>query len=193
MSQRVLEYTGQEKHVIRFGELVRELPVIQVSNNIWIASNADLILGDIEFVQTAAELSSENIKKYAPEIIVTPEVKAVALAYEVARRLGHKRLVIARKSVKAYMRDYLLEECSSITTKEKQVLILVREDAERIKGRRICILDDVVSTGGTITALERLVERAGGKIVCRAAIWVEGPWYTGELIHLDELPVFVKK
>lgn len=193
MSPRILEYTGQEKYTIRIGELVRELPVIQVSNNIWIASNADLILGDIEFIQAAANLLSEKINKYGPEIIVTPEAKAIAFAYEVAKKIGHRKLVIARKSVKAYMRDYLLEECSSITTKGRQVLLFVREDVEKIKNRKVCILDDVVSTGGTITALEKLVKKAGGEVVCKAAIWIEGPWYKGDLLYLDELPLFVKE
>jgi adenine phosphoribosyltransferase len=91
------------------------------------------------------------------------------------------------------MRDYLLEECSSITTKGSQVLIFVKEDVERVRNKRVCIIDDVVSTGGTITALERLVKKSGGEVVCKAAIWIEGPWYTGELLYLDELPVFIKK
>jgi len=190
---RVLEYVGQEKYTIKIGGLVRELPIIQVSNNVWIASNADLILGDIEFIQTVADLLSDRIKMFNPEIIVTPEAKAIAFAYEVAKKIGHKKMVIARKSVKAYMRDYLLEECSSITTKGSQVLIFVKEDVEKIKNKRVCILDDVVSTGGTITALERLVKKSGGEVVSKAAIWIEGPWYTGELIYLDELPVFMKK
>jgi adenine phosphoribosyltransferase len=190
---RVLEYASQEKYIIKIGGLVRELPIIQVSNNVWIASNADLILGDIEFIQTVAGLLSDRIKTFNPEIIVTPEAKAIAFAYEVAKKVGHKKMVIARKSVKAYMTDYLLEECSSITTRGSQVLIFVKEDVEKIKNKRICILDDVVSTGGTITALERLVKKSGGEVVCKAAIWIEGPWYTGELVYLDELPVFMKK
>ncbi|ACB07152.1 phosphoribosyltransferase [Candidatus Korarchaeum cryptofilum OPF8] len=190
MNKRVLEYRGQKSHTINIGGVVRELPVIQVSEDLWIASNADLILGDMEFIQAAAELMHDKVKRYDPEILVTPEAKAIAFAYELAKRLGHKRLVIARKSVKAYMTDYLIEECSSITTKAKQVLILVKEDVDRVRGKRVCIIDDVVSTGGTITALERLIERAEGIIACKAAIWIEGPWYEGDLIYLDELPVF---
>ncbi len=193
MHSRVLEYVGQEKYTIKIGGLVRELPIIQVSNDVWIASNADLILGDIEFIQTVADLLSDRIKMFNPEIIVTPEAKAIAFAYEVAKKIGHKKMVIARKSVKAYMRDYLLEECSSITTRGSQVLIFVKEDVEKIKNKRVCILDDVVSTGGTITALEKLVKKSGGEVVCKAAIWIEGPWYTGKLTYLDELPVFMKK
>lgn len=193
MSPRILEYAGREKYTIKIGGLVRELPLVQVSSDVWIASNADLILGDIEFIQTAADLLCEKVKPFNPDIIVTPEAKAIAFAYEVAKKMRHKNMVIARKSVKAYMTDYLLEECSSITTKGRQILLLVREDALKLRGKKVCILDDVVSTGGTITALERLVRKAGGEVVCRAAIWIEGPWYTGDLIYLDELPIFVKK
>jgi adenine phosphoribosyltransferase len=190
---RVKEYTGQDRYVVRIGDLVRELPIVQVSENVWIASNADLILGDVEFIEVAADLLAEKIKHYGPGIIVAPEAKAIALTYEVAKKLGHKKLVIARKSVKAYMVDYLAEEFSSITTKSKQVLILVKEDVCRIRENKVCILDDVVSTGGTINALERLVMRAGGKVACKAAIWIEGPWYKkDDLVYLDELPIFLK-
>jgi adenine phosphoribosyltransferase len=192
MSKRVSEYRGQKSYTIDIGGVVRELPLVKVSEDLWIASNADLILGDIEFIQAAAELMLDKVRRYDPEILVTPEAKAIAFAYELAKKLGHKRLVIARKSLKAYMTDYLIEECSSITTKAEQVLILVKEDVDRIRGKRVCLIDDVVSTGGTITALERLVERAGGIVVCRAAIWIEGPWYEGDLIYLDELPVFMR-
>ncbi|TDA39081.1 MAG: phosphoribosyltransferase [Thermoproteota archaeon] len=191
MNTRVIKYRGQKSHIINIGGITRELPVVQVSEGLWIASNADLILGDVEFIQVAAELIYNKVKQYNPEILVTPEAKAIAFAYELAKRLGHRRLVIARKSVKAYMTEYLIEECSSITTKAKQILVLVKEDADRIRDMRVCIVDDVVSTGETMTALERLVKRVGGIVVCKAAIWIEGPWYKGDLIYLDELPVFM--
>ena len=138
-----------------------------------------------------AEIMAEKIKPFNPELLITPEAKAIAFSYEVAKQLTHRRLIIARKSIKAYMADYLVEEVKSITTREKQLLVLVREDAELLAGRRVCILDDVVSTGGTLKALENLVKRAGASVVCRAAIWVEGPWYEGDLVYLDELPIFV--
>jgi adenine phosphoribosyltransferase len=191
MNTRVIKYRGQKSHIINIGGITRELPVVQVSEGLWIASNADLILGDVEFIQVAAELIYNKVKQYNPEILVTPEAKAIAFAYELAKRLGHRRLVIARKSVKAYMTEYLIEKCSSITTKAKQILVLVKEDADRIRDMRVCIIDDVVSTGETMTALERLVKKAGGIVVCKAAIWIEGPWYKGDLIYLDELPVFM--
>jgi len=193
MLRRVEIYRGQRDYPIEVGGVSRRLPIVQVDEGVWIASNAEVILGDVEFISAAARLISEKVSRFSPEIIVTAESKAIAFAYEVAKLLGHGKFVIARKSVKSYMRDYLVEEVRSITTSGKQFLVLPREEAERIRGRRVCVLDDVVSTGGTLRGLERLVERAGGRIVCRAAIWIEGPWYRGDLIYLDELPIFVRE
>lgn len=191
MTKRVILYQGQKAYPIKIGRVTRELPLIQVDEGLWIASNAGIILGDVEFISEAAKIMADKIKPFDPEFLVTPEAKAIAFSYEVAKDLGLRRVVIARKSIKAYMSDYLVEEVKSITTREKQFLVLVREDAEELNGRRVCLLDDVVSTGGTLNALERLVMRAGGSVVCRAAIWIEGPWYSGDLIRLGELPIFV--
>jgi len=187
-------YKGQKSYKINLFGLTRELPLVQVDNGIWIASDAELVLGDTEFIEKAAINIARLIQPYDPEVLVTPEAKSIAFAYEVSKRLGHKRFVIARKSIKAYMKDYLVEIVKSITTKGEQKLVLTREDAEYIRGKRVCIVDDVVSTGGTILALRKLVSRAGGKIVCEAAIWKEGFWYKGSnLIFVDTLPVFVSK
>jgi len=191
MLRRVELYTGQEYYRTWIGGVFRDLPLIQVDEGLWIASNGGVILGDIEFISCAAEALAERLEPLNPELIVTPEAKAIALAYEVAKNLGHRRMIVARKSVKAYMKDCLIEAVKSITTRGRQVIVLTRDDAELVKGRRICLLDDVVSTGGTINALEKLVERAGGDVACRAAIWIEGPWYRGDLIYLGELPIFV--
>ncbi|MCX8187958.1 MAG: phosphoribosyltransferase family protein [Nitrososphaeria archaeon] len=192
MLARVEIYQGQQKYRIKIGDVVRELPLVKVDEGIWIASDAEIILGDIEFISEAAEMIAEKVKPFNPELIVTPEAKAIGLAYETAKLLGHKRLIIGRKSIKAYMSNPLVEEVKSITTREKQLIVLTREDAEKIGSKRVCLLDDVVSTGGTITSLERLVRRIGGEIVCKAAIWVEGPWYgRGDLTYLSELPIFV--
>ncbi|MEM1655926.1 MAG: phosphoribosyltransferase family protein [Nitrososphaerota archaeon] len=190
MLERVELYRGQRYHRVCVAGVIRNLPLVQVDEGLWIASNAGIIFGDIEFISAAAKAMAEKLRPLRPDIIITPEAKAIAFAYEVAKLLDHRRLIVARKSIKAYMRSYLVEEARSITTKERQIMILAREDAEEIAGKRVCILDDVVSTGGTMNALERLVERAGEKPICKAAIWIEGPWYRGDLIYLGELPVF---
>lgn len=193
MLRRVELYRGQEVFETRIGGVVRNLPVIRIDRDIWIASDANLILGDTDFIYQVAGLMAEKLSPLNPEVILTPEAKAIAFAYQVARNLGHSRMVVGRKSVKSYMTDYLLEKVKSITTREQQIIVLTKEDAEHLSGKSVCLLDDVVSTGGTVGALERLVRKAGGKVACIASIWVEGPWFTGDLIRLGELPVFVSE
>lgn len=190
--ENVIIFSGQKFFEIELDGLKRGLPVVDVDEGVWIASNASLVLGDVEFVSKAAELLSKRIVSFGPEVLVTAEAKSIALAYDVARRLGLKRYVIARKKPKAYMGKYIIESVKSITTKEKQYLILTEEDVANVRGRRVCVLDDVISTGGTVDALVKLVERAGGQIVCKAAIWREGPWYSArEIVYLRDLPIFV--
>jgi adenine phosphoribosyltransferase len=190
--EETLVYRGQSHYEIEVEGLKRSLPIVEVSPGTFIASDAELILGDVEFIEKVAKALSNKIKQFSPNVIVTPEAKAIALAYEVSRNLGHKKFVVARKSLKAYMKKYLVERVSSITTTEEQKLVLADDDIDLVKGKKVCILDDVVSTGGTLKALEKLVQRAEGKIVCKAAIWKEGSWYKSEdLIFLSKLPVFV--
>jgi len=188
------KYYGQKTYTTVVGEIRRVLPVTEVEDGVYIASNASVILGDVEFIIYTGKLVAERIRKYSVDVIVTPEAKSLALAYEVAKNLGHSKYVVARKSVKSYMKNPLIERVRSITTKEEQILVLCEEEVKYVKDRRVCILDDVVSTGGTMKALERLVKKAGGNIVCRAAIWLEGPWMENEeIIYLSTLPVFRKK
>jgi adenine phosphoribosyltransferase len=129
-----------------------------------------LILGDVEFIDKAGREVARAVRQYSPEVIVTAEAKAVAMAYEVARGLGHERFVVIRKSIKGYMRGYITESVKSITTRGLQVLVLTEEDAKLIRGGRVCLFDDVVSTGDTMKALERLIRRASGDVVCEACI-----------------------
>ncbi|MCX8170173.1 MAG: phosphoribosyltransferase family protein [Candidatus Methanomethyliaceae archaeon] len=193
MLRRVLLYKDQIEYQTIIGGLRRTLPLVKVDNDLWIASNAGIILGDIEFISNAARLMVEKIAAFEPEIVVTPEAKAIAFAYQVAKDLGHARMIVVRKSIKSYMENYIMERVKSITTNEFQTLVLTLEDASMLKGKRICIIDDVVSTGGTIRALENLVKKAECSIVCKASIWIEGPWYSDELVYLGELPIFVSE
>ncbi|MCF8885379.1 MAG: phosphoribosyltransferase [Aigarchaeota archaeon] len=193
MLERVLLYRGQKTYETIVKNIRRVLPVVKVDEGLWIASNADVILGDVEFISNVAKLISDMIVEFRPDLIVTPEAKSIAFAYQVARELGHSRIVVARKSVKSYMESYVVENVKSITTNSVQTLVLTAEDVNRVRDRKICILDDVVSTGSTLTALENLVDRAGGRTVCRASIWLEGPWYKRELLYLSELPIFVSE
>ena len=194
MSGEMLIYEGQEYHEVNLFGLTRRFPLVKIGEGMWIASNAGVILGDIEFISKAAEAIANKISGLSPEVIVAPEAKSIALSYEVGRKLGHKKIVIARKSVKAYMKNYVVETLKSITTSGEQALVLSGEDLRYLEKKRVCILDDVVSTGGTIKALERLVRRAKPLEIYKAVIWKEGPWYkSGDLLYLDILPVYVEK
>ena len=188
----VRRYTGQRTHKVVLSGISRELPLVQINPGIYIASDGELILGDVEFLSNAAQLLARKIRKFDIDIIMTAEAKSIALAFELSRLLGRNRFVVARKSAKAYVGDYFSQKVKSITTKAEQQLLLTREELSSLSGRRVCLLDDVVSTGATFTALEGIAKKAGASVVCRAAIWREGPWYTGkDLVYVGVLPIFV--
>ena len=190
----ILIYEGQEFYTIKTFGIERRLPIVQIDNGVWIASDAELVLGDVEFISTAGKEVADYIKRFRPDYLIVAEAKAIAIAYEIAKNLGHKRFVVARKSVKGYMRGFLVEKVRSITTRDIQMLVLTSDDVKLIEGKRVCLFDDVVSTGSTINALEKLVKKAGGHIACKVSIWREGPWYKApDLIYFDILPIFVSK
>jgi adenine phosphoribosyltransferase len=185
-------YAGETFYRAVLSGLERDLPLVEIEAGMWIASDAELILGDVEFISRGALLLSEKVKHFGPEIVLTAEAKSIALAYELSRLLGHDRFVVARKTLKAYMGDHLSQEVRSITTRSVQRLLLTKEEIGYISGKRVCLLDDVVSTGATFKALEAIARKADAETVCRAAIWKEGPWYDEtDLVYLDLLPVFV--
>ena len=122
---------------------------------------------------------------------MTAETKGIPLAAELARQIGMPYYITARKSVKAYMEDPIWVEDESITTMGKQRLYLMNTDIERIKGRRVLLLDDVISTGGSMTALRNLAGKAGGRVIGQAAVLAEGDAVRREdIIFLAELPLF---
>lgn len=165
----------------------RDLPICPLNDKLSIG--AFVIFGDCELTQACA---SELIKK-APEFdyILTAESKGIPLAYEMARQLGAKKWLLARKGAKLYMRDVFSVEVRSITTDHVQKLYLDGEDAALMRGKRILIVDDVISTGESLTALERLVSEAGGEICGRMAILAEGDAQQREdIIYLEKLPLF---
>ena len=166
--------------------LERNLPIIQISDNLKIASF--VLLGDAELAEKAGlELS----KKVDADIILTAEAKGISLAHEIAKNVGEKSFVVARKSEKAYMNDPINVEVNSITTKNTQKLFLDSKDAEKIKGKKITLVDDVISTGESMNALESLVEKAGGKVVQKLAILAEGDAADrNDIIFLEKLPIF---
>lgn len=166
--------------------LERDLPIIKISDDLKIASF--VLLGDAELAEKAGyELS----KKIDADIILTAEAKGIELAHEIARNLEEKSFIVARKSEKSYMHNPVSVEVNSITTANTQKLFLDFKDAEKIKEKRVALVDDVISTGQSIAALEALVEKAGGKVVQKLAILAEGDAADREdIIFLEKLPLF---
>jgi adenine phosphoribosyltransferase len=167
--------------------LQRELPICPVNNNLYIAGF--VIFGDPELTVACAK---ELLKKApAYDYIITAEAKGIPLAHEMARQAGNSKYFLARKAPKLYMTGVFDVSVKSITTAKEQTLYLDTADAELIRGKRILIVDDVISTGESLHALEALVEKAGGQICGRVAILAEGDAQNrDDLIYLEKLPLF---
>ena len=167
--------------------LDRDLPICKVTDSLYIAGF--VIFGDQELTVACAR----ELLKRAPEYdyIITAEAKGIPLAHEMARQAGDAKYILARKAPKLYMRDVFEVSVNSITTAKEQKLYLDGADAALMKGKRILIVDDVISTGESLLALEALVEKAGGIICGRMAILAEGDAQDREdLVYLEKLPLF---
>ena len=174
-------------YTLHVAGLTRELPIIKLSYDLSIASF--VILGDTEIVRKTAPM----IAKKLPEVdfVVTAEAKGIPLAYEISKILNLNEYIVARKSIKAYMEEPIEVEVNSITTTNSQKLYLNNQDASKIKGKRVALIDDVISTGQSLKALERLVEKAGANVVAKAAILAEGDAKDRkDIIFLEALPTF---
>ena len=174
-------------HTMTIAGLERNLPLCRVNDDLYIG--AFVIFGDAPLtVACAAEL----LKK-APEYdyLITAEAKGIPLAHEMARQHGDADYFIARKHTKLYMTSVFESTVRSITTDAEQHLYLDGKDAEKMRGKRILIVDDVISTGESLRAIEALVEKAGGIVCGRMAILAEGAAQERpDLIYLEKLPVF---
>ena len=148
-----------------------------------------MIFGDPELtVAAAAELN-----KIAPEhdVLISAESKGIPLVHEMARQEGNSRYLLARKAAKLYMKDVFTVKVNSITTAKEQTLCIDGNDAAYMKGKRVVIVDDVISTGESLRALEQLVEQAGGIIVGKMAILAEGDaTLRDDILFLEKLPLF---
>ena len=167
--------------------LKRELPLCPVTDDLYIG--AFVIFGDVELTVACAR---ELLKK-APEydVLITAESKGIPLGYEMARQAGTNRYLLARKAPKLYMKNVFTVKVNSITTDHEQTLCLDGDDAEYMKGKRVLIVDDVISTGESLRAIEELVEQAGGNIVGKMAILAEGnATERDDIIYLEKLPLF---
>ena len=167
--------------------LHRELPICPLNDNLAIAGF--VIFGDPELTTAI----SQELLARAPEYdyILTAEAKGIPLAHEMARLAGNQKYFVARKKAKAYMTGVFEVKVHSITTQGEQSLFLDRADADLIRGSRILIVDDVISTGESLRALEELVLAAGGNIVGKMAVLAEGDAQDRvDLIYLEKLPLF---
>ena len=179
------------EYTLKVAGLVRRLPLCKIGPDLSIASF--VMLGDTELVEQTAAALYEKIPKYEIDILVCPEAKAIPLTQALASLLM-VNYVVARKSIKGYMKNPLVEAVKSITTKGEQQLVLDGIDVEKVKGRNVCIVDDVVSTGGSLKSIESLLKRTDCKVVCKAAVLLEEAGYEDPgLVYLERLPVFKLK
>ncbi len=167
--------------------LERDLPICKVTDSLYIAGF--VIFGDQELTVACARALLERAPEY--DYIITAEAKGIPLAHEMARQTNASKYFLARKGPKLYMTGVFESTVKSITTAKEQKLYLDTADAALMKGKRILIVDDVISTGESLAALEALVEKAGGMIAGRMAILAEGDAQDrADLIYLEKLPLF---
>ncbi len=167
--------------------LKRDLPICKVTDDLYIG--AFVIFGDVELTVACASA----LLKIAPEFdyMISPEAKSIPLIHEMARQNGNNKYILARKVPKLYMRDLFKAEVTSITTSKPQVLYLDGEDARLMEGKRILVVDDVISTGESIRAVEELVKKAGGILAGKIAILAEGDAKErDDILYLEALPLF---
>ena len=173
---------------MKIAGLDRELKKFAVSDTLDIA--AFILFGDVEITIKAAEELLKKVPEF--DIIVTPEAKSIPLAYEMARQSG-KPYIVARKGVKVYMENPLSVEVKSITTGNVQKLFLGKDEIEKIEGKRVLIVDDVISTGESLEAVRKLVSEANGIEAAACAVLAEGDAADrDDIIFLDKLPLFFK-
>ena len=174
-------------HRMNIAGLERDLPICKVTDDLYIAGF--VIFGDQELTVACAKALLEKAPQY--DYIITAEAKGIPLAHEMARQTGAKKYFLARKAPKLYMSGVFEATVKSITTAKEQTLYLDTADAALMKGKKILLVDDVISTGESLHALEALVEKAGGIIAGRMAILAEGEAQERpDLIYLEKLPLF---
>ena len=175
------------EYKIKVAGLERSLPLCAVNDELYIA--AFVIFGDVELTVACAR----DLLKIAPEhdVLITAESKGIPLVYEMARQHSENRYLIARKAPKLYMRNVFSTEVTSITTVNRQMLFIDQNDADFMRGKKVLIVDDVISTGESLKAVEKLVNEAGGEVIGKMAILAEGPAKDrNDILYLERLPLF---
>lgn len=173
-----------EYHTLTIGKLTRRLPLVTIGKSLKVASFN--LLGDRELVEAIAPLMLEKLKGIKFDYLVGPEVKVVPLLHVMAQKLGQSRYIVCRKNIHGYM-------VLPLRSKIKDGLVIDGQDAQLIKGKKVVVVDDVVTSGNTLEIMDDLVGKAGGEVICHLAIIKQGeaPLKTsGKVIFLGKLPVF---
>ncbi|XVG95772.1 phosphoribosyltransferase family protein [Eubacteriales bacterium KG125] len=167
--------------------LKRDLQLFPVTDDTAIA--AFILFSDVEMTKASATALLAKAPDF--DVILTAESKGIPLAYEMARQANTNDYVVARKKTKLYMEDVVMTEVKSITSDYVQTLYLGKRESDLLEGKRILIVDDVISTGHSLASLEALVDRVGGRTVARMAVLAEGDATTrDDIIFLEKLPLF---
>ncbi len=175
------------KYTMDIAGVSRDLQLFPVSDDTCIA--AFILFGDVEVTEAAATALLERAPKF--DILFTAEAKSIPLIYEMAKQAGMNEYVVARKAPKLYMEDLLTTDVNSITTAGSQTLCIGKRETEMIRGKDVLLVDDVISTGGSLISMTELVEKAGGRIVGKMAVLAEGDAMDrDDIIVLDKLPLF---
>lgn len=178
---------SQFHYTMNIAGIERALPLCPINDKLMIG--AFVIFGDPELTTACAEALLARAPEY--DYMISAEAKGIPLVHEMARLAGNQKYFLARKAPKLYMSGVFEADVHSITTEKEQKLYLDGADAELMRGKKILIVDDVISTGESLHAIETLVEQAGGRICGRMAILAEGDAQAREdLIYLEKLPLF---
>jgi len=180
--------SDRETYSIEIAGVQRQLRLFEIKPGLKIAILN--ILGDTELVQAAAKALARQLKSLGFDILVTAEAKSIPLAYALAVELK-KPYIVLRKAYKAYMGAALIAETLSITTGEPQTLIMDEKDQGSVHGKKVVLVDDVISTGSTLQGMRMIMEKAGAEVVGEAAILTEGErakW--NHIVALGHLPLF---
>lgn len=185
--EHILRYEGQKYYELEVKGFRRRLPLIQVSPDTWIAYFDSL--GDKEFISHCAKELCGHLSTC--DLLMTTESKGIALVHELANMLNHSFYVVCRKEVKPFMLDPIRVSYKPITSSKELTLCIDGRYKERIAGKRVGIIDDIVSTGQTLNAMEEIVVKAGGTVEKKVAILLEGS-ERDDVVYLGILPVFKK-
>ncbi|MGH2537183.1 MAG: phosphoribosyltransferase family protein [Candidatus Promineifilaceae bacterium] len=179
----------RESYTVEIAGLTRHLPLFEVAPGVRIA--VFNMLGDTLIVKATAAALAERLRKVQADVLLTAEAKSIPLVYEMSALMGRPHVVL-RKAYKGYMGDAISAQTVSITTGSTQTLYLDEKDRPLIAGRRVLLVDDVVSTGSTLEGMKQVVAAAGGQVARVAAVFTEGKGDWSQVVALGNLPLFTE-